>query len=482
MMGLPMRTLPPRPLLVPLAIGLALGAATHVAAAGSFGGSKSVSRFEMAKIVARLGEILHPDGLSPEAREKLARLKDEYPQQRQELAGRVEALEAGRVELEGALDPTKRGTAPWPGPPEPRTRLSGLVSVAAVVTDVGRPPAAALIPVAPARTRYTTRGDSTFFTLPKVSLGFDHRFQDDLTLHLHFDYASDAVNPLSGGVGLSEAFLLWDHPDQGVQVKLGGFALPFQALEIDGPFRTPTRTITPSVLGTFLESQRALGAEFTVETPRFLGGTDWKLGFFTGSDTAVTATGFQVGTLSDAAGLQALGSSNTFDSSGGSYLEFGSSDLPERRFGARVGWLDNGGDAAAFAPATASVEIQGLILGTAFRRGKFRQVSQFALLDSTSRTGAGGQADHEVGYQVLTWDFDARNSFSFRYDRWQNEVRSTPLTGAKGHAVTYALTRKVSDRSSLQLEYLSPRESGEGTSRLLDFWDQQAQLRYSVWF
>ena len=448
----------------------------------TFGGTRSVTRFEMAEIVSRLQKIVHTENLSPESRETLERLKQEYTPKRRELSLRVEALEAEQDALEATLDPIKRGTGAWPGPAESRTHFGGLVQTALVRTDAGAPPASALIPLGRARTRYIGTADSTFFTLPKVSVGLDHSFQDDLSMHLHFDYASDALNPGAGGVGLSEAFLLWNDVENHVQIKLGGFALPFQDFEIDGPYRTPTRTITPSALGTFLEAQRALGAEFAVETPHLLGGTDWKLGFFTGSDIAVPAGGFQVGNLSDAAGIQALGGSNTFDSSGGSYLEFGSSEKPGRRFRARVGWLDNGGDPSAFAPATASVEVRGLLFGNSLRFGKLRQISQVAFLNSTSRSGAGGDADHDVAYQLWAWDFDDRASLSIRYDIWDNELSTTPRTGTKGHAVTYAFTRKVSENSRLQFEYLTPRETGEGVSRLIDHWDEQAQLRYSVWF
>jgi hypothetical protein len=468
-------------MLVLLSIWLSLASPARLPA-GTFGGQRQVNRFEMAKIVARLQAIIHREDLPRESQETLERLEREYLPQRRDLSRRVEALEADQLELEVALDPLKRGASSWPGPEAARTRIRGLISTALVVTDKGVPPASALLPLAPARTRYVHRADSTFFTLPKVSMGIDHRFQDDLNLHLHFDYATDALNPGAGGVGLSEAFLLWDDAEQGVQIKLGGFALPFQDFEIDGPFRTPTRTITPSALGTFLEAQRVLGAEFAVETPRFLAGTDWKMAFFTGSDLRVSPNGLQVGALSDAAGIQALGGSNTFDSSGGAYLEFGSSEKPGRRFRARVGWLDGGGDASAFPPATPSAEVQGLIFGSSLRYGKLRKISQVALLSSRSRSGAGGEADHDVAYQLWAWDFDDRDSISFRYDLWNNEANTTPGTGTKGHAVTYALARKFSANSRLQFEYLVPRESGEGVSRLLDYWDEQAQLRYSVWF
>lgn len=481
MMDVLMLSHPHRHLLSLLIFGISL-ASPGLVSADTFGGSRQVSRFEMAQIVSRLQKIIHTEHLSPESKETLERLQREHLPERQELSRRVEALDTQRRELDRSLDGMKRGTGRWPGPEAPPTRLTGLVSVALVATDEGVPPGSALVPVAPARTRYTGTGDSTFFTLPKVSLGIDHRFRDDLNLHLHFDYASDALNPGAGGVGLSEAFLLWDTPDQDIQVKLGGFALPFQDLEIDGPFRTPTRTITPSALSTFLEAQRALGAEVAFEMPRLLGGTHWKFGFFTGSDLVVAPAGVQVGTLSDAAGIQALGGSATFDASGGSYLEFGSTKKPGRRFGARVGWLDNGGDAAALPPAATSAEVRGLIFGNTLRFGKFEQVLQLAFLDSTSRAGVGGEADHDVAYQILTWNFDDRDSMSFRYDLWDNEANTTPATGTKGHAVTYAFTRRIAENSSLQFEYLIPRESGEGASQLLDFWDEQAQLRYTVWF
>lgn len=449
----------------------------------TFGGAKPVSRAEMATIVSRLHSILPGERGAPEpgrARERLE--KKAHLAGRQELSRRVEALGADQLELDLAIDRLKLGTPEWPEADAGRTRYRGLVSVALVETDDGSQPLAFLLPQAPPRSRYVAPTDATLFTLPKVSLGIDHRVTADLKLRLQLDYASDALNPGAGGVGLSEAYLLWDHPGRDFRVKLGGFALPFQRFEIDGPLRTPTRTVTPSALGTFLEAQRALGAELSVMTPRLLAGTDWKFGFFTGSDAALTPAGFQVGALSDAAGIQALSRSGMFDSSWGYYLDFGSAEKPGRRFKVRAGWLDNGGDDSALAPATPSAEVRGLIAGGSARSGKFRQTYQFARLDSRSRFGAGGRAGHDVAYGLWSWDFDERDSVSFRYDRWENEAETAPSTGSKGHAVTYSLARKLTKNSRLQFEFLAPRETGGGVSQLLDYWDEQAQLRYTVWF
>src|SRR5690606_27054049 len=141
----------------------------------------------------------------------------------------------------------------------------------------------------------------------------------------------------------------------GVDLKLGGFALPFQSWEMNGPFRTPKRTITPSAYSTFFEAMRPVGFELQGPINAEVD-IEWRLGIFNGTDTPVGG-GFAVGAMSDGVGLGALARAATFDDKYGLYVElegkFGSEDG-----GWRFGTMNNGGDHGVGIAAVPSSELQ----------------------------------------------------------------------------------------------------------------------------
>lgn len=491
------------PCLLPaMALGLALGAhadsptwndipAGHwarealreVAAAGflvdaasptEFRGDRPLSRYEMAREVERLLNLVTPGALPPAARTDLEALTREFAPELEALGARVDALEETTARTRAEIDALKAG-----GGARPPTAgsFSGLLAVGLVHTDDGRPPGVPAAGATPGRTRYGGLPDQTFFTIPQASVGLDREVGRDLTLHLQLDYASDAPNPVGGGngVGLNEAYVRWTRPE--LEVKVGGFALPFQDLEINGPFRTTRDTITPSALTTFFESRRVVGAEFLKVAPRTLWGTEWRLGFFSGGDPALTGAAPAFGPMRNSVGLGALTGSTGGDDEPGFYLDVRNIDRPGRASTYRLAYYDSGGDPTG---PTATTDTQGLIYGSVSRRGKLTSYSLTGILQSDGAPGV--HTVHRFGYQSLKWDFDARDSVTLRYDKWKNKIERTGGGGSEGIAFTLAWTRRLSDNSAFQFEYLLPTEDLLANLAAIDIDDDLVQVRYSVWF
>jgi hypothetical protein len=468
---------------------------------GKFHGQKLINRYQMAVIVKRILDNVgtaggaSAAGMSSEDVRNLEAMMIEFADELALLNVKVSTLEDSFVELRGEVDGLKAGsgsrsmTASSAGL---ANAFTGFVSVGLMNTDDN---AAAVAPApanaAGSRTRYAGTADQTFFTIPQASIALDHEVSDGIALHVQYDYSTDALNAVGGGVGLNEAYLFVDEIFGDIGGKVGGFAMPFQSWEINGPFRTASNTITPSAKNTFFEAARVVGLELTKTQDVDPADIKWHLGIFSGGDVAMAAGASTVGAMSDAVGLGSLGTTGTFDDQFGYYLDIESGDDPEKDWGWRVGLFDNGGDNSAVtagAPAIAglanSQEVDGWQVGFWWKNEDFKV--QFEMLDATSEANlgagvAGGQTDMNAWYFMVNWTMNEDSTITLRYDDWENEINTTPIGGTNGDAFTFAWNKKINDTSMFQFEWISPDEElNTGTSS--DVSDDLVQFRYKVWF
>ncbi|MCB1150518.1 hypothetical protein KDK88_03170, partial [bacterium] len=463
---------------------------------GKFHGQKLINRYQMAVIVKRILDNVgsaggaHAAGMSSDDVKNLEAMMIEFADELALLNVKVSTLEDSFVELRGEVDRMKMGmgtSSMSHSTAGLSNAFTGFVSVGLISTDDN---AAAVAP-APAnarggRTRYAGTADQTFFAIPQASIALDTEVSDGIGLHVQYDYGTDAKNG-GASVGLNEAYLFVDEIFGDIGGKIGGFALPFQSWEINGPFRTLNDTITPSAKNTFLEGFRPIGFELTKTKDVDPADVKWHLGIFTGADTATAAGATPLGTMNDN-NQQLLGGSNTTDDSFGFFLDIESGDDPEKDWGWRIGFFDNGGDNGAApvpAPAgyAASQEVDMFQVGFWWKNEDFKV--QFEYMDGSSDAGGAGpgnQTDITAWYITLNYQMNEDSSLTLRYDDWDNEVDTVVASGIEGDAFTFAWNKRINDTSMFQFEYVSPDESTIGAAASSDVDDDLIQFRYKVWF
>lgn len=470
---------------------------------GRFDGKRSLSRYELAAVVGRILQAVGEQGddlkvLTPRDAENLQRLVAELGEDHIAVAEKVDRMDHSMERLEERLQAVEGRPARGGGPPSFLSRLeggighalTGFVSVGLVDTDRGANG------MGGGYTRYHLDGSptlgQTFFTIPQASLTLHHEVAPGTLLHAQFDYTTDVANPVGGGVGLNEAYLRRDRLVGAVGGKVGGFAVPYQDWEFDGPFRTLTASLTPSIIGTFFERFRVLGMELTRLTEIDPRDTRWRLGIFTGGDLPVTPAGDALPppTQDDSVGLGALTRTATFDGELGYYLDVESGDDPDRRFGWRLGAFDLGGDLDATTPRTPSQEFTGYVLGLWWRtpEERLRVTGFFGAAERDFVRGAFPPTDIRAGYLRAAWKAGAMSTVAARYDRFR--FRDGTIVGpgqAGGHSWLLAWNRKLSATDLLQLEVLTqdqvfPARAVVFPGGLPDPADDLIQLRYKVWF
>lgn len=483
----------PPPLALPCLLGFALGAAQalppdvpadHWAAGAvekavaldaigeagqAFQGGNSVDRYEAARAVDR---VLVSVGSTAAVMQQAAQV-EAMGSDLEQTRGRLGAVEAEVDELRRHLDSTKAGRFE---PPAERLGFHGLLSVGITSTDEGGP-----VGSTPFRTRYGGNPSKTFFHLPRSALVVQAAPAEDWRVHLHLDFTPDPVDrglqPAGQNVGLNEAVLAWN-PDGGRwTLRLGGFAPSFSSWEIDGPARTLTRTITPSVVNTFFDTIRLTGLEAVGE---FEPGAHLRLALVNGADLGI---GLQppglVGNISDAPGIGALGRSTSRDDRFGYYVDY------ERELGpslkGRVGYLDLGGDTSARAPLVPTVDVTGFHVGLRGTWNDWEAVAQAVFLESDIGSLAGVRGDNDALSLGVTRHLGTRDSLTLRWDDWSNEVTTSPTSGSEGSAWTLAWARQLSDHDRLQWEWIDPDERFLNLAGA-DHEDEQFQVRYTVQF
>jgi hypothetical protein len=477
---------------------------------GKFHGEKLINRYQMAVIVKRVLDNVgraggaSAAGMSGDDVKNLEAMMIEFADELAMLNVKVSSLEDSFVEMRGEVDRMKMGmgTTSMRSSGGLANAFTGFVSVGLISTDDGTCVGCAANSPG-ALTRYTgTTADQTFFAIPQASIALDTEVSDGIGLHVQYDYGTTATD---GGrtVGLNEAYLFVDEIFGDIGGKVGGFALPFQSWEINGPFRTLNYTITPSAKNTLLEAARVIGLEFTKTKDVDPADVRWSFSVFNGQDIAANAGAGTValagvagvGAMTDAAGLRALGGSNTFDDSFGFAIDIESGDDPEKDWGWRIGYMDLGGDNQALptvAPAGGnpaglanSMEISGFQLGFWWKNEDFRVQFEWMDAENEFASGANNSLDANSWYFLVNYAMDDKNSLTLRYDDWENELNVVGGGGDEGDAFTFAFNRRISDTSMFQFEYLTPDtdliNAGAGVTAT-DTDDDLVQFRYKVWF
>lgn len=455
----------------------------------AFVGDRLVNRYELSGTVERFLDrkpapsAKTPEGLTqlrdevkeglPTVREKVLRVEVDAA----ETMAAVKGLKARR--RRGELDRAKAGRSLRRTTRSGRPQLTGFIAAGLVRTDDGAPRILGPGAASPTRTRYISPLDSAFFTLPQVSVAWGGSVDERTDVHLRFDHATDRASRVAGvgnGVGVNEVFVR-RRTAGGQSFKLGGFALPFQSAELDAPFRTASKTITPGPITTFLESFRVLGVEGRFEPRDDLHAA---AAAFTGMDlpTAFGAAFTFPGTMTASSGLQGLSRSRTRDDDFGFYLDLGWRTDASDGLRARVGWLDGGGDLRH--PTTPSLGLRGLFAEVRDGDEKTEWLAQHLRLSSDTGGGA-GRTESELYTFLVSHEVAKRTRISARWDEWQNRTQAAGTI--EGDALTVALTRTLNDRSRLQVEWLHPDEGG-GTpaAPVIDTDDELFQVRWSLWF
>jgi hypothetical protein len=469
---------------------------------GKFHGDKLVNRYQMAVIVKKILDTVGSKGgatgagMKPDDIKNLEQLTIEFADELALLNTKVSTLEDSFVQLRGEVDKLKGGSGAGATGGGLTNAFTGMVSVALLNTDDG---AGTTPPVGgfggPVRTRYAGAPDQTFFSIPQASIALDKEVGEGIGLHVQYDYGTNglgvgaALDGTSQGaaVGLNEAYLLVDEIFGDIGAKIGGFALPFQSWEVNGPFRTCNYTITPSVINTAFEVSRVVGLEISKMKDVDPADFQWRLGIFNGSDVALggSAAAGGIGFQNDIAGMAGLTNSATFDDSFGFYLDLESGNDPDRNWGWRLGFFDMGGDNGNVGPGpAASDEIDGFNVGFWWKNDDFRVMLQY--LNANAESGVIGGAtdiDSDAWYILINYQMNEDSSLSLRYDDWENENNVPGITGgSEGDSFTFAYNRKTSDTSMFQFEWISPDEDALNVPGSGDIDDDLVQLRYKVWF
>jgi hypothetical protein len=495
---------------------------------GKFHGEKLINRYQMAVIIKRILDNVGKAGgpaaakMSGDDVKNLEAMMIEFADELALLNVKVSTLEDSFVELRGEVDRMKMGAgSKGMSAGGLSSAFTGFVSVGLISTDDG---GSGVAPAGgfggPIRTRYTaSSADQTFFTIPQASIALDHEVGEGIGLHVQYDYETEGGSSAGGGtaglaagqgVGLNEAYLFVDEIFGDIGGKIGGFAMPFQSWEINGPFRSSNETITASAKNTFFEASRVVGLELTKTKDVDPADVKWHFGLFNGGDIAAPAglasvagvAAGGIGFMNDAAGLGALNRSATIDDSFGFYLDIESGDDPDKDWGWRIGFFDNGGDANAVptvlvgAPPAGlanSLEIDGFQIGFWWKNDTFKVQFEYLSADAEANVAGvafGNDADLDAWYLSVNFKMNDDTSLTLRYDDWENEVSVAPglVAGGnitEGDAITFAWNKKINDTSMFQFEWLSTDEEtnvGFGALGTNDIDDDLIQFRYKVWF
>jgi hypothetical protein len=370
-------------------------------------------------------------------------------------------------------------------------QISGYLSLGLINPDKGLPAIPPLGGSTPPRTRYGAPASSLFFTLPQASLAFNVKPAGRYHLHVQLDFSTDQssrpIVPAGQGVGINEAYLGFDNPLGSGLIKLGSFALPFQSWEMDGPFRTPGRTVTPSALGSFFENFRVLGVEWKPGSRDAAYAPDLRLGIFSGGDASIVlqpslSPFIFPGFLSDAVGQQRTSRSAILDDEFGFYFDMQVGPGANKKgWRGRIGWLDNGGAPSVSFIAPPTLGIQGWTAGLANLGSRWEVLTQYMNLKTTASPIL-GDTGNTAWYLLLSRRLTKRSRFAVRWDHWKDASKSLPSAGLRGHAITLAMDRELTPNASLRFEFISPKEEGIGIPAQEDIADDLFQARYVVWF
>ncbi len=447
---------------------------------GKFHGQKLLNRYQMAVVVKNLLDRMEKmakggAAISEQEFKNLQALTIEFADELALLNVKVSTLEDNFAELKKAVEAGKAGAVKAKAGEGVGGGLTAMLQFGLVFEDDGTGGTDPGI-----LTRYAGH-DDTAFVVPQFSMGFDTRIDEDLVFHAQVDYTVDAKGP--GGVALgnndvtvNEAYVVAEKLGDKVAGKFGIFALPM-AQEINGPFRTCNWTLTPSLASRIVENYRLYGAAFksvNEEDEQFY----WEFGFASNTDADYLGDDLIVGWTDAPVPATASGED---DDNFGYYLFVGQKPKAddENKFSWSLGYFDNGGDRNAAAPQTKTNEVDFFVLNFQYWTKDFGFIG--AYLDGSSDTVTGGTDDYDMTtwYLLVNYKVDEKTSVSLRYEDFEQEFKGA-ADKLEGDTITFAINRRMSDHSLLQIEYLSPDVDDNATFTEAE--DDMLQVRYKVHF
>ncbi|MBI3890833.1 MAG: S-layer homology domain-containing protein [Candidatus Wallbacteria bacterium] len=480
---------------------------------GKFKGDKTMTRYQMAVVVARMLDRIEPAGgkHSKKDIENLEALVIEFADELALLHVKVSTLEDGFADMKKDVDGLKKEMAAGGN----KAGISGMMQARLAVTDsdptafqgrgaapaatnpiarfVGRVPAGSVIGAAGAR------GSSrTFFNIAQTSIGFDRHFDDDYYLHLQLDIDADQEAAFATGASIqvNEAFVdaekwLWDGD---VRVRMGTYALPFSRERnpemADYPnqlrfgYRTLDLTISPSYQDQAWEAVRNVGLSLwqgkghdlkwqvgVTNSPfsgtsrdgsllawkQFTGATQFGDSLHSINNNGTGAAGSQdkIGAYGWAGEKYAGGfrwDAGYFTSGGSVRADGGTSNAWS---GGQLnlgwwGWEDWGFMGSFYASSSDSAtNAAGTIFG-----GAASYMAPGALITAFLPAGTKYPSlDSQAFSLLVNYKFSDDNNASVRYEDLRDEFGPAEITG---QVVTASWNHHVSPNSMLQLEYSAP--------------------------
>ena len=431
---------------------------------GKFHGKRLLNRYQMAVITAKLLDKMGEAGPSTMGgSEDLKKMISNLEALTIEFADELALLNVKVSTLEDTVAELKMGHHQKPvhhtGPVGGEIGFTAFANFALVFNDEDN-----------GGNRYGVTGngtDSTFFDVPRVSLGVDKEVNPGVYFHMQADFNSE-LNGAGNGVAVDEAYFFVDEIFGDVGGKVGGFASPF-SMEHNGPFRTLNMSITPSIANTYHEGFRFTGLELQRTKDVMPEDMIWKFGVVSGSDAVAAPAPLNASpAMHDRpANINSLEDDDGF----GFYIWVGKKPERSGDWGWNLSYMDNGGDNGAAAPYTASSETDFFQFGFEWANDDFLVMLQY--LDGTQDFG--GDLDFTTYYLLLNYKIDEEQSVSLRYD----DIEWDAGGDANAGGITFAYNRQVTDNSMLQFEYLSP-DSDDLADPDVD--DDLIQFRYKVHF
>jgi hypothetical protein len=486
---------------------------------GKFHGNKTINRYQMALIVARMLDRVGRGGdavknLTEADLQNLEALTIEFADELALINVKVSTLEDSFAELKHDVEAIKTGgySHRGHGPVRASAGVHGLTALRFVVTGANGPAGAVgnIGGVHSPLTRYPgdvvgpagaqSFNSKTFFTIPQLSLSVDRDIDEGIGLHLQVDFDADVSDATLGGgvtitgdlpagdagVQINEAYIDVDDFFYGVGARMGAWALPVSR-EHNGTHRTLDYTITPSAVSSRLETYRPVGIEFRNEDDVVR--WDWRLAVFSGLDgppsagaagTASLINGLLAPGLAYATMLSAVGFFPTFPYTdvpwgvnttgfagiGAEVTGFGFfarvGDQPDEGFGWDLNFLTNGGNITPSATRRSTATDFSWIVGTVDYYWKYFDVIVQVYAGQTRNGTASGQIPNP--------NSDAASStgvyglFNYRFDpdnnftlRFEQNIDNVASRGqVQFTAITAAYNRIISDHSLFQLEFIAP--------------------------
>ena len=347
-------------------------------------------------------------------------------------------------------------------PDEPRNEkdkdepfiLSALFQFGWVMTDKQNKGGNARSPYSGAAT-----ADATFFDVPVMRLYIAKKLEEGVSLHFNINAAAGPNR--GGGLTILDAYISIDEfLGKSIGAEIGSIGSPMQ-MEKKGHFINCNSFISDSNLGEFVDSFGGWGIAFAPNGQK-PGAVDWTVGILSGTDTADTPNDF-VGITNGGIGL-----GGELDDSIGGFIHIQKAPQREGQIGWHASYATNGGDVDA---TNASNEVDFFTCGARWRKDNL--LFNTAFLSGDWEGAAGAQSEFDMFYFIANYAFDKRTNVAVRYETWDNEGTEA----SSGKSYTFGLNRKMSGHSSLQFEYVAPKEDEEGGR--VDEADDLFQCRYN---